>query len=131
MRTGTITRGEFIEGHHVRAQIPSRATRAVNVARLLPLAASRFVPGSDHSAWLLLIMAPKDNREVKDVRSKCRLAEIVQYKCDLDVGQEGEPQVHCWPVPRIFRMCVSRTIPCVHQSISLGNIAAREGRPWN
>ena len=131
MRTGTITRGEFIEGHHVRAQILSRATRAVNVARLLPLAASRFVPESDHSSWPFPIMASRDNNETKGPHSKCRLAEIVQYKCDFDVGQEGEPQMHCWPVPRIFRMCVSRSVSRVRQRQCLGNIAVREGRPWN
>ncbi|KAH9933908.1 uncharacterized protein B0H18DRAFT_870421 [Fomitopsis serialis] len=53
-------------------------------------------------------MASQASGETKGASSKCRLAEIVQYKCDIEVGKRGEPQVHCWPVPRIFRICPGR-----------------------
>ncbi|OBZ78297.1 hypothetical protein A0H81_02441 [Grifola frondosa] len=39
---------------------------------------------------------------------KCRLAEIVQYSCDAEVTSEGQPQLRCWPIPRIFRICPGR-----------------------
>lgn len=36
-------------------------------------------------------------------REKCRLAEILQYQCEADQAAGGA-QMHCLPVPRIFRM---------------------------
>jgi len=39
---------------------------------------------------------------------KCRIAEFVQYRCDVEKGAYGQPQFHCWPVPRIFRICPGR-----------------------
>ncbi|KAI0790347.1 hypothetical protein C8Q75DRAFT_112056 [Abortiporus biennis] len=38
---------------------------------------------------------------------KCRLAEILQYSCDVEISGTG-PQYHCWPIPRIFRICPGR-----------------------
>ena len=38
--------------------------------------------------------------------AKCRIAEILQYSCDLEDDGRGRPQYHCWPVPRVFRMWV-------------------------
>jgi hypothetical protein len=35
---------------------------------------------------------------------KCRIAEIVQYTCDLKKLPNGRPEAHCFPIPRIFRM---------------------------
>lgn len=35
---------------------------------------------------------------------KCQIAEIVQYTCDLEQLENGQSQVHCFPIPRIFRM---------------------------
>jgi hypothetical protein len=35
---------------------------------------------------------------------KCRIAEIVQYSCDLEKLGNGRPQFRCFPIPRIFRM---------------------------
>ncbi|KAH9941222.1 uncharacterized protein BXZ73DRAFT_88387 [Epithele typhae] len=40
-------------------------------------------------------------------REKCRLAEIVQYKCDGELTGDV-PAVHCVPIPRIFRICPNR-----------------------
>ncbi|KAI0635313.1 hypothetical protein C8Q77DRAFT_696980 [Trametes polyzona] len=40
---------------------------------------------------------------------KCRLAEIVQYKCDPEQRTSAAPpQWHCLPVIRIFRICQGR-----------------------
>ena len=39
-------------------------------------------------------------------REKCRLAEVLQYKCTLEEEVDGRPTVRCLPVPRIFRMCI-------------------------
>ncbi len=39
-------------------------------------------------------------------REKCRLAEVLQYKCTLEQEADGRPTVRCLPVPRIFRMCI-------------------------
>lgn len=36
----------------------------------------------------------------------CQIAEIVQYMCDLENLENGRSQVHCFPIPRIFRMSV-------------------------
>ena len=38
-----------------------------------------------------------------DDQEKCRLAEIVQFDCQA----EPDEKVHCYPIPRIFRMQVS------------------------
>ncbi|KAI0067453.1 hypothetical protein BV25DRAFT_1819797 [Artomyces pyxidatus] len=38
------------------------------------------------------------------VQQRCRIAEIVQYSCEnTEAGQ-----LHCFPIPRIFRMCPGR-----------------------
>ncbi|KAH9835142.1 uncharacterized protein C8Q71DRAFT_710295 [Rhodofomes roseus] len=87
-------------------------------------------------------MASTTSSDTKAVSSKCRLAEIVQYKCDIEVGKRSEPQVHCWPVPRIFRICPGR--PAVELTrfvemdmstgeISLPSDASQQlpkGKPW-
>ncbi|EIW55468.1 uncharacterized protein TRAVEDRAFT_130257 [Trametes versicolor FP-101664 SS1] len=39
---------------------------------------------------------------------KCRLAEIVQFKCEPGLQADGPPQWHCLPVIRIFRICQDR-----------------------
>ncbi|KAI0674453.1 hypothetical protein C8Q78DRAFT_1067470 [Trametes maxima] len=39
---------------------------------------------------------------------KCRLAEIVQFKCEPGQQPNGPPQWHCLPVIRIFRICQNR-----------------------
>ncbi|KZP28093.1 hypothetical protein FIBSPDRAFT_689460, partial [Athelia psychrophila] len=39
---------------------------------------------------------------------KCRIAEIVQYTCDLEKEGNGRQRVHCFPIPRIFRICPGR-----------------------
>ncbi|KAI0797225.1 hypothetical protein BC629DRAFT_1286002 [Irpex lacteus] len=41
-------------------------------------------------------------------KPKCRLAEIVQFDCDQETDSSGTPRFHCWPVPRIFRLCPGR-----------------------
>ncbi|KAI1798065.1 hypothetical protein LXA43DRAFT_876313 [Ganoderma leucocontextum] len=41
-------------------------------------------------------------------REQCRLAEIVQYRCDAERADGGRAQMHCLPVPRIFRICRNR-----------------------
>ncbi|KZT10386.1 uncharacterized protein LAESUDRAFT_693990 [Laetiporus sulphureus 93-53] len=86
-----------------------------------------------------------DARGVKltpQTQRKCRLAEIVQYKCDVEMGHQGQPQFHCWPVPRIFRICPGR--PAVEMTrfvkvdMSTGEISVPpessqtlpEGKPW-
>ncbi|EMD34799.1 hypothetical protein CERSUDRAFT_54517 [Gelatoporia subvermispora B] len=39
---------------------------------------------------------------------KCRIAELVQYSCGDEANSKGERQFHCWPIPRIFRICPGR-----------------------
>ncbi|KAH9852470.1 hypothetical protein C2E23DRAFT_825675 [Lenzites betulinus] len=41
-------------------------------------------------------------------KDKCRLAEIVQFKCEPGQQAEGLPQWHCLPVIRLFRICQNR-----------------------
>ncbi|GBE87532.1 hypothetical protein BKA93DRAFT_824488 [Sparassis latifolia] len=41
-------------------------------------------------------------------QGSCRLAELVQYKCELEVSNVGVSQYHCWPIMRIFRICPGR-----------------------
>ncbi|KAI0732614.1 hypothetical protein C8Q72DRAFT_773958 [Fomitopsis betulina] len=87
-------------------------------------------------------MASQDNPHTKGTRSKCRLAEIVQYKCDCDIGEQGEPQLHCWPIPRIFRICAGRSaveltrivqVDMNTGEVSLPREASQQlpkGKPW-
>ncbi|KIK02888.1 hypothetical protein K443DRAFT_131663 [Laccaria amethystina LaAM-08-1] len=44
----------------------------------------------------------------EDAGFRCRIAEIVQYTCGLEINSEGKPQLHCFPIPRLFRMCRGR-----------------------
>ncbi|KDQ60255.1 hypothetical protein JAAARDRAFT_32634 [Jaapia argillacea MUCL 33604] len=55
---------------------------------------------------------------------KCRIAEIVQYTCELENQESGSPQVHCFPIPRIFRICPGR--PAV-EITKLVNVNMRTG----
>ncbi|KXN84117.1 hypothetical protein AN958_00442 [Leucoagaricus sp. SymC.cos] len=38
----------------------------------------------------------------------CRIAEIVQYSCNVERDANGNPQTHCFPIPRIFKLCRGR-----------------------
>jgi len=46
----------------------------------------------------------------EDAGSGCRIAEIVQYTCGLEINGEGKPQLHCFPIPRLFRMHVCHSV---------------------
>ncbi|TFK39026.1 hypothetical protein BDQ12DRAFT_604667 [Crucibulum laeve] len=43
-------------------------------------------------------------------QGKCRIAEIVQYTCDIERPATGDPIVHCFPIPRIFRICPGKPV---------------------
>ncbi|KAJ7871349.1 hypothetical protein B0H13DRAFT_2060633 [Mycena leptocephala] len=43
-----------------------------------------------------------------DSESKCRIAEITQFSCEPKKNQWGRPEVHCVPIPRLFRICPDR-----------------------
>ncbi|KAI0047697.1 hypothetical protein FA95DRAFT_1454891, partial [Auriscalpium vulgare] len=40
--------------------------------------------------------------------SPCRIAEVLQFSCDLEATHTGRPQYHCFPIPRLFRICPGR-----------------------
>ncbi|KAI0937526.1 hypothetical protein AcW1_001617 [Taiwanofungus camphoratus] len=87
-------------------------------------------------------MANRSLAVTTPAQSKCRLAEIVQYKCEAEVTSAGEPQFHCWPIPRIFRICPGR--PAVEMTrfvdvdMNTGEISVPpessqtlpKGKPW-
>ncbi|KAI0305135.1 hypothetical protein B0F90DRAFT_1625110 [Multifurca ochricompacta] len=35
----------------------------------------------------------------------CRIAEILQFYCEVQSSGYGSQQFHCFPIPRIFRLC--------------------------
>ncbi|KAF8271852.1 hypothetical protein EI94DRAFT_1567600 [Lactarius quietus] len=35
----------------------------------------------------------------------CQIAEILQFSCQIQINDYGRQQFHCFPVPRIFRLC--------------------------
>ncbi|KII91134.1 hypothetical protein PLICRDRAFT_37830 [Plicaturopsis crispa FD-325 SS-3] len=43
-----------------------------------------------------------------NARTKCLLTEIVQFTCEAPALVNGQPKVHCFPVPRIFKTCPGR-----------------------
>ncbi|TFL00726.1 hypothetical protein BDV98DRAFT_568618 [Pterulicium gracile] len=49
-------------------------------------------------------MASKETAETKD----CSIAEILQFWCDFE-QTTGKPQVHCYPIPRMYRICKGRS----------------------
>jgi hypothetical protein len=59
------------------------------LAELQPARGRRVMPEKDASA---------------DSESKCRIAEITQFSCEPKKNQWGRPEVHCVPIPRLFRM---------------------------
>jgi len=56
----------------------------------------------------MLLVEHKFTSTTDTRRPKCRIAEIMQYDCDVEQDVAGRAQVHCWPVPRIFRICPGR-----------------------
>ncbi|RPB22158.1 hypothetical protein L211DRAFT_837847 [Terfezia boudieri ATCC MYA-4762] len=46
-------------------------------------------------------------RTLRAVDEKCPLYELVQYKCDVELGQDGEGKIKCRPVVRLFRKCMT------------------------
>ncbi|KIK94201.1 hypothetical protein PAXRUDRAFT_828227 [Paxillus rubicundulus Ve08.2h10] len=42
--------------------------------------------------------------------AKCKLLEIVQYSCEPEKLPSGEIRPHCFPVPRIFRVCPNQPV---------------------
>lgn len=36
----------------------------------------------------------------------CRIAEIVQFICNIEKDANDRPQTHCFPIPRIFKLHV-------------------------
>jgi len=50
---------------------------------------------------------------------KCRIAELVQYTCELEKLENGRSQVHCFPIPRIFRICSGRPAVEITKLVSI------------
>ncbi|KAJ6571859.1 hypothetical protein B0H19DRAFT_1131601 [Mycena capillaripes] len=44
----------------------------------------------------------------EDLENKCRIAEIMQYSCNPKKNRLGRYEVHCVPIPRLFRICPDR-----------------------
>ncbi|KAA1473057.1 hypothetical protein DENSPDRAFT_779499 [Dentipellis sp. KUC8613] len=40
--------------------------------------------------------------------SKCQLVELLHYSCELRQEADGSRQFHCFPIPRILRICPGR-----------------------
>lgn len=47
-------------------------------------------------------------QEKPDESRKCRILEIVQYSCGTETNQRGEIVPHCFPIPRLFKLCPGR-----------------------
>ncbi|KAF9446572.1 hypothetical protein P691DRAFT_708264 [Macrolepiota fuliginosa MF-IS2] len=56
-------------------------------------------------------MGREGNQTSPGERAQCRIAEILQYSCNVEKDANGQPQVHCFPIPRIFKLC--RGLPAV------------------
>ncbi|KIJ63738.1 hypothetical protein HYDPIDRAFT_112675 [Hydnomerulius pinastri MD-312] len=48
------------------------------------------------------------DKTVSSSRSRCQLLEIVQYSCEPEKLPSGAIRPHCFPIPRIFRICPDR-----------------------
>ncbi|KAI9458869.1 hypothetical protein BJY52DRAFT_1267626 [Lactarius psammicola] len=40
-----------------------------------------------------------------EVSPGCQIAELLQFSCQVQVSDHGRQQFHCFPVPRLFRLC--------------------------
>ncbi|KAH9974027.1 hypothetical protein BGW80DRAFT_1171073 [Lactifluus volemus] len=40
-----------------------------------------------------------------DLSQECRIAEILQFSCEIEPIGNGSQQFHCFPLPRFFRLC--------------------------
>ncbi|EJD05572.1 uncharacterized protein FOMMEDRAFT_79508 [Fomitiporia mediterranea MF3/22] len=50
--------------------------------------------------------------------SKCQIQEILQYTCEMEPRNHGHtPQIHCYPIPRIFRVCPNRPAVEITRSV--------------
>ncbi|KAF8601586.1 hypothetical protein BDV93DRAFT_524763 [Ceratobasidium sp. AG-I] len=53
-------------------------------------------------------MSANETAQDRPTPTKCRIAEIEQFKCAPVVDLDGHTRMHCIPVPRIFRICPGR-----------------------
>ncbi|EGO03535.1 hypothetical protein SERLA73DRAFT_119233 [Serpula lacrymans var. lacrymans S7.3] len=52
-------------------------------------------------------MEPSEPLKPSTTSKKCRIAEMIQYTCELE-ETDGGMRPHCYPLLRIFRMCPDR-----------------------
>ncbi|GLB39282.1 putative mitochondrial export protein Som1 [Lyophyllum shimeji] len=72
---------------------------------------------------------------------KCRISEILQYTCDVDTSGPT-PEVQCFPIPRIFRICPGRPTVEITKLVNVNMITGEvevpadacdvpvQGKPW-
>jgi hypothetical protein len=71
------------------------------------LKAPTWIQNETARSWALAMPATS---ETTTSETKCRIAELIQYSCEIDQDGSGNSRLHCWPVPRVFRMYVFHVI---------------------
>ncbi|KAF9493746.1 hypothetical protein BDN71DRAFT_1449790 [Pleurotus eryngii] len=86
-------------------------------------------------------MGERPSTKYPSSKDECRIAELLQYTCDHTVS-EGRPLVHCFPIPRMFRLCQGKPAVeitrFVQVDLNTGEVelppkpgkVIPEGRPW-
>ncbi|KAL4071265.1 hypothetical protein V8B97DRAFT_1962188 [Scleroderma yunnanense] len=76
-----------------------------------------------------------------DKPKKCHILEIVQYSCETEENQRGQVVPHCFPIPRLFKLCPGRpaveitTMSKISETgeieIPSDNTELPRGKPWH
>ncbi|KAH8116143.1 hypothetical protein DFH11DRAFT_1264501 [Phellopilus nigrolimitatus] len=80
-----------------------------------------------------------DSSDTKE--NKCQIHEILQHICEIKT-EKGAPEVHCFPIPRIFRICPNRPAVEITRSVTIDSATGEvilptdattvlpKGKPW-
>ncbi|KAH9040521.1 hypothetical protein EDB84DRAFT_1267445 [Lactarius hengduanensis] len=49
--------------------------------------------------------SPSNASASTGVSPGCQIAELLQFSCQIQLSDRGHQQFHCFPIPRLFRLC--------------------------
>ncbi|TFK67577.1 hypothetical protein BDN72DRAFT_842848 [Pluteus cervinus] len=67
----------------------------------------------------------------KNTPLDCRIVEVLQFTCQLEQGTSGDSQIHCFPVPRFFRLCPNRPVEEITKFVNVDLVTGEVELPTN
>ncbi|KDR68454.1 hypothetical protein GALMADRAFT_257187 [Galerina marginata CBS 339.88] len=77
-----------------------------------------------------------------ETKSECIIAEILQHTCQLKTARNGSQSIHCFPIPRILKICPGRPAVEITKFVNINhkngeielpsnlNLDTIKARPW-